>query len=278
MIPGFHIGGMLLHTQQDAIAMVAELGYRCVAIRPRAGDLDPRDPHFGEQVLRLGDAAARAEVQLVLDADALFMPDRNVARGPSLASLDTSEAARARQWITRWIEIAGELGCRLLTFSSGKHPVEAVAEADRWLDELAAGLDQLSRSAQNHGVGLALRPRSGDAVATVAHFERLQQWMEDSGDIALAADVAEMIKGHEIPLGDRLARNMDSLECVYLCDHRPGMGGDQRIGHGEVAVSRIVRSLREQGFQGMAVVRAEGHSEQGLVPAQEGWEIFQGIF
>ena len=130
--------------------------------------------------------------------------------------------------------------------------------------------------AGGHDVRLALRPRSGDAIATVAHFERLAQWLADADNLFLAADIGEMLIGHELPLADRLARNLDVLACVYLCDRRAGVVGDQRIGHGDVALGRILRSLDEHGFDGPAIVRVEGHAELGFTPAREAIQILEG--
>ena len=143
------------------------------------------------------------------------------------------------------------------------------------LERLAAQLHGLIDQARRRGVRLALRPRGGDAIATVAQFERLAQWLPEAEDLYVAADIGEMLAGGELPLGDRLARNLDVLACVYLCDRRSGHVGDQRIGHGEVALPRILRSLQENGFQGPAIVRVEGHSELGFTPAREAIQIFE---
>jgi sugar phosphate isomerase/epimerase len=64
------------------------------------------------------------------------------------------------------------------------------------------------------------------------------------------------------------------LACVYLCDRRAGHEGDLRIGHGHVALTRILRSLEEHRFEGPAIVRVEGHSELGFTPASEAIQIF----
>ncbi len=278
MIPGFHVGGMLLHDQAEAISQVARLGYRCVSIKPRPGSLAPHESQFGDQVSRIAEAVARAGVRLVLDADALFMHEPTVPRGPSLVTLSDSNADLARQWIEQWIDVADRLHAELITFSSGQADSSAEAvTAEQSLERLAVQLNHLASRAAGKKVRLALRPRSGDAIATVAHFERLRQWLDEPDRILLAADIGEMLVGHEFPVSDRLARNVAALACVYLCDHRTTVVGDQRIGHGDVALSRITRSLAEQGFAGPAIVRVDGHSELGFVPAAEAIHIFAGL-
>ena len=143
------------------------------------------------------------------------------------------------------------------------------------MERLAGQLTKLVQEADKHSVELALRPRSGDAIATVAHYERLAQWMVDFDRLRLAADVGEMLAGVELPLADRLARNRDSLACVYLCDRKAGQKGDQRIGHGDVALARILESLKQHEFTGPAVVRVEGFSDLGLETAREAMAVFE---
>ena len=275
MMPGFHVGGLLLHRQSDAILQVARLGYRCVAIRPRPESLDPSDPQFDQQVVRMAGAIGQAGVDVVIDTDVMFMDDPLTPRMPSLASGDPLEADRAVQWAQQWIEVAGELGVGLITLASGCAPSGSEFDStEQSLERLSSRLDGLLQAATRSEVVLALRPRSGDAIATVAQFERLQQWLGQPDRLRLAADIGEMLLGHEFPVGDRLARHIDTLGCVYLCDHRPGMVGDRRIGQGDVAVSRIAATLAAQGFDGPVIVRVDGHSDLGFQLALESREVF----
>ena len=291
MMPGFHVGGLLLHRQSDTVVQVASLGYRCVAIRPRPESLDPGDPQFGQQMVRMAAAIAQADVSIVIDTDALFMHDPMTPHLPSLAAADPLQAEWAVQWIRRWIDVAAELGAAMITLSTGRSsPEESGAghsgpghsgadpesgAAEETLERLSSRLDGLLLAAAQNKVVLALRPRSGDAIATVAQFERLAQWLDQPDRLLLAADVGEMLLGHEFPVADRLARNIDNLGCVYICDHLPGTAGDSRIGHGHVAVSRIASTLAAMGFAGPAIVRVDGHSELGLQLAVESRVIFE---
>lgn len=278
MIPGFHVGSLLLHRQSDAIALVAELGYRCVAVRPRPGSLDRRDTNYDAQLREVAQQARAAGMRVILDTDAAYMhrPDRIGI--PALAG-DMNEADAACRWIEAWIADANAVGASMVTLSSGRESSGSIPASisEQTLERLSVRLEMLCGAARQRGVMLALRPRHGDAVATVAQFERLQQWLPDSLQLKLAADVGEMMLGHELPVVDRLARMGDALACVYLCDHRSGSSGDQRIGHGDVAVSRIVRGLAEHRYHGPAIVRVDGHSELGLTLASEAWSLFAGI-
>jgi sugar phosphate isomerase/epimerase len=274
MIPGYHTGGLLYHDVCVAVEQLAQIGYRCVALRPQGGSLNPRLPGFGAQFLRLADAITKARVLPVLDIDAPFVQDSAELRGPSLVSADAAQRESAGAWIEQWIELAPELGCDLISFSSGAAESCGGVFDEQSLEHLAGKLEHLLDAAHRRQVRLALRPRSGDAIATVAQFERLGQWLGDDAELGLAADIGEMLIGGELPLVDRLARNLDALACVYLCDRRAGQAGDQRIGQGDVALGRLVRFLEDHGFTGPAIVRIEGHCEWGLAAAREAISLF----
>ena len=53
MLAGFHAAGMLLHDPVTAIEELAQLGYRCVAIRPHAAFLNPSHSTFATQSMRM---------------------------------------------------------------------------------------------------------------------------------------------------------------------------------------------------------------------------------
>ncbi|MGI9473034.1 MAG: sugar phosphate isomerase/epimerase family protein [Rubripirellula sp.] len=273
MLPGYHTAGLLQHDIVVALEELATIGYRSVAVRPRSGMLAPREDGFGRQVLRVADAISRARLHLVLDLDGHFIDDPWSRRGPSLAAADPSEVERARGSVEAWLEIAGELSAPLITFSSGCSSAQELAPDESVLERIAGQIDPLVEAAARKDVRLALRPQHGDAISTVAQFERLQQWLE-TDELLLAADIGEMLLGHEMPVADRLARNMDVLACVYLCDRKGGQTTDQPIGRGDVAHQRILQALEKESFSGPVIVRVEGHSELGFTPAAEAIPIF----
>lgn len=278
MIRGFHTAGLLLHDEPTAVRELAGLGYDCVAVRPRRGGLDPAAEDFSRRAAQIREAAESCGVGVVIDTEGKFLHDPHVASGPSLASARPRESRAARDWIAGWIERAPWLGSKLVTFSTGAAPSPlALSDDEQMLERLAARLDELSALAAAAEVVLALRPAWSQAIATVAHFERLVQWLEPPRRLSLAADVGEMLLGGEMPISDRLARNLDALACLYLCDRRSGAAGDQRVGQGEVALARVVGSLAAAGFTGPAVLRVEGHAELGLTAAAEGLDVFRSL-
>lgn len=264
MILGFHTGSLLLHDEITAITEIAKIGFSSVAIRQRKGECDPEHPRFTERCLAISHACAQHNLDLIIDTDGKFTPDPNSIWGPSLSSPDADEANSRIKLIGSWLEIAPELKCRVVTFTSGKVP-HPICEAD--LERLAIRIELLLKKADN--VKLALQPRAGDVVSTVAQFERLKQWLTDDTKLCLAADVGEMLKGGEIPIGDRLSRNLADLACVYLCEPQSDGLTDRRIGQGELDFARVALALQRCGYSRPLIARADGHSEYGLALPRE---------
>ncbi|MDB4476865.1 sugar phosphate isomerase/epimerase [Rhodopirellula sp.] len=273
MLPGYHTAGLLQHDLAGAIEELAAMGYRAVAVRPQHGRLSRSDPWFGQQLLRLADVTARHDLQLILDLDTCFLHNAWKSRGPALASAATGEARAARDGIETWLEIAAESKASMVTFACGQIGQEANSNTEYALTQLACELDYLVNVASELEVAIALRPRHGDSIATVAQWERLRHWLKTEG-LGLAADIGEMLQGHEIPLADRLERNRDCLSCIYICDRSAGQTKDQPIGTGDIAHDRLISGLVGINFQGPAIIRIDGHSQLGLGLAEQGIQIF----
>ncbi|MEM8666869.1 MAG: TIM barrel protein [Planctomycetota bacterium] len=275
MLTGYHTAGLLLHDPCTALQELAGLGFRCVALRPHACMFNPAQSDFSERVVRLTSVIEQSQLQVVLDLDASFMQDPWNQHAPSLAAEDSTGRQKAEDWISRWLEVAAELSVSVVTFNSGRIDPSTDDLPERVLDRLVLPIERLLASADAHQIALALRPRGGEAIATVAQFERFGQWLDIGNGLRLAADVGEMLRGGELPLADRLARNLESLAVVYLCDRKAGTPRDQPIGMGDVDLNRLIRSLLNHTFDGPAIARVEGYPELGLSCARTAMETFK---
>ncbi|MEE2934843.1 MAG: TIM barrel protein [Planctomycetota bacterium] len=275
MIAGFHTASLLLHDPCAVVEELAQLGFGCVAIRPHPCSLNPASNEFSERLVRLSATLQRHSMCLAVDLDAPYFCDPWIIDGPSLSSSHRAERERAYDWIASWLEVAAELNAELVTFGSGRLAEDGSAPLEQALDCLASQTERLLAGTDSSRLQVAIRPRSGDSVATVAQYERLGQWLGPNSSLGLAADVGEMLLGGELPLIDRLERNLTSLACVYLCDRSAGVVGDQPLGEGDVALFRIVRFLADRPFSGPAIFRVEGHSELGLLSARAAMKLIQ---
>ncbi|MDG2220103.1 MAG: TIM barrel protein [Rubripirellula sp.] len=275
MIAGFHTASLLLHDPCAVVEQLSLLGFGCVAIRPHPCSLNPASSDFSERLVRLSAALQRYGMSLVVDLDAPYFYDPWKLDGPSLSASHPIERERAYEWVASWLEVAAELNAESVTLCSGQSAEDGSEPIEQALDCLASQTERLLAGIDPSRLQVAIRPRSGDSIATVAQYERLSQWVGPESGLRLAADVGEMLLGGELPLIDRLERNLPSLACVYLCDRKAGVVGDQPLGEGDVALPRIVRFLDDQQFSGPAIIRVEGHSKLGLLSAHAAMKMIQ---
>ncbi len=280
MILGYHTGGLLLHDEATAIRELATIGYECVVVRPRRGTFNPLESDFPNQLKRLAESVRDSRVSVILDASSRFVHDPWQPGEPSLLSSVAQQRDVALRWIERLLDVAKELGSSEVLISSGTRDGAGEIDDAQTLDLLAEQLERLLRYGAQHGVKLVLRPSTKSFITNVAQYERLLQWLPiqpkaGGVQLALAADVGEMLASGELPLSDRLARHAETLACVFLCDLVAGIAGDQRLGRGDVNLCRIRDSLIAQNFSGAAIVRVEGHPLLGLEAAAEAFELLR---
>ncbi|NND99805.1 MAG: TIM barrel protein [Pirellulaceae bacterium] len=287
---GFHTISLLLHDETTAANELARIGFRTIAVRPRLSGLDPGADRFVARILQFMDTSRRLNLQVIFDIDAHYLHDPQIKEGPSLASPDDAEADDAQAWIEKWIEIVAEYGVQpsndapgdrqsprsdLVTFGVGIDDASQHGElqlADEYqLERLATRLDRLIARAADAHVRLALRPASGHAIAKVAEFERLQQWLGGTSPLLLAADVGQMLSAGEFPVGARLTRNAELLACVYLSQPNTQSTSGVSLSPGEVDFARVLRVLKKSQIEVPAIVQVRGRSEQGLEIAQQAW-------
>ncbi|MEM6364212.1 MAG: hypothetical protein AAF745_07290, partial [Planctomycetota bacterium] len=118
MTPGYDAGGMWLHDPATAIRRLTEIGYRCVAVRPRRGSLDPSDSAFASQWKTVCDVANAANCELVIDTDTAFLHDPDIADPPSLIDPDQTRSQIAFDSLRKWIESASMLPGTVITFGA----------------------------------------------------------------------------------------------------------------------------------------------------------------
>ncbi len=273
---GFHLASLPHHHRDGVAGPLVEIGYRVVAVRVTASWLRI-DPNADSRLVDSFAELKRSGLEVILDADGKFLTDPWDALAPRLSQASQSEARETL--LSRWIGLAKQIDCRLLTFSVGcGDPQEDVETV---LRRIAAPISRLVQQAAENQVTLGIKPEIDSVIETASHFHRLLQWLPDSlangPHLGWAADIAVMASRGELPIGDRLARESNHLVCVYLSDLTAGAAGDTRFGGGDLAIRRIVKSLEEMSYKGPLIARCEGHGDVGLVLAKEAFELMSGI-
>ena len=116
MFLGFNTNGLAHHDLFDAVELLAEIGYRGVAITIDHNALSPRDPNTPQRIMQLRRLLDRHNMRSVIETGARFLLDPRVKHEPTLLSKDRR---RRIEFYKYAIDCAAQLGSDCVSLWSG---------------------------------------------------------------------------------------------------------------------------------------------------------------
>src|SRR5262245_3302850 len=110
MIPGYNTNGFAHHPLEDAIVILAGLGYRSVAITLDHRALDPYDPGLPYQLGAVSDLLRGRGLRSVVETGARFLLDPWHKHQPTLVSPNPAQRERRLDFLRRAVNVARFLG------------------------------------------------------------------------------------------------------------------------------------------------------------------------
>ncbi|HID75022.1 MAG TPA: hypothetical protein EYP56_03395, partial [Planctomycetaceae bacterium] len=138
---GYNTNGMAHHELGDALRLLADIGYRSVAITIDVGALWPFAAETGRAVERVRRLLDRLELDSVIETGARYLLDPRVKHEPTLVSADSASRSRRVGFYKYAIDCAAELGSGCVSLWSGvlRDPVSW----QEGMARLVAGLDEV---------------------------------------------------------------------------------------------------------------------------------------
>ena len=253
---GYNTNGFAHHRLVDALEVIAELGYRAVALTPDANHLPP--DHTSDAQLR----AVRAMLEqlglaVVVETGARYVLDPRRKHRPTLLEADAADRARRLEFLERCARICAELGGDTISLWSGIRP-QAVSAEDAWR-HLAEGVARLAERIAPLGVRIAFEPEPGMLVGALADWDRLRDTL-GGVDLGLTLDVGHVPCTEPITPAEAIRRYGRAIRTVHLDDTRGGVHEHLQIGDGDIDWPEVLRALREIDFTGIASVELSRHS------------------
>ena len=253
---GYNTNGFAHHRLDDALHVIAELGYRAVALTPDANHVPP--DHTSDAQLRATRALLeRLDLAVVVETGARYVLDPRRKQRPTLVEADAEGRARRLDFLERCARIAVALGGDTISIWSGI-PAADVDRDVAWR-HLVAGVQQLHERVTPLGVRIAFEPEPGMLVESLAHWERLRD-ATSIPDFGLTLDVGHVPCTESISAGDAIRHYGAAIRTVHLDDSRNGVHEHLQIGDGSLDWPDIMRALREVDFTGIASVELSRHS------------------
>jgi sugar phosphate isomerase/epimerase len=265
MLLGYNTNGFAHHRLEDALTILADLGYQSVAITLDYQALNPFDPDLSRQVREVRGALCRERLEAVIETGARFLLDPRRKHQPTLLDPDSTLRERRREFLERSIHLAAELGTPLVSFWSGAPVRDEPREL--LLNRLADECRRLSDLAASLQVRLAFESEPGMLVATLADFKELEAKVRHPA-FGLTIDIGHLHCQQEDPIPDRLLEWKHLLWNVHLEDMRRGVHDHLMFGEGDMDFPPLFEVLRTINFQGGVHVELSRHSHDAVNTAR----------
>jgi sugar phosphate isomerase/epimerase len=242
---GYNTNGFAHHRLDDALRVIAEVGYEGCAITLDHAHLDPFAPDVAAAVERIAALAGALHLSLVVETGARFLLDPRRKHEPTLLSDEAEGRARRREFLERALAIARDLGAGVVSLWSGVRPPGAAREVcwKRLVEEMRA----VARRAEATGVGLGFEPEPGMLVESVGDFLELRAAV-DSPALGLTLDLGHCLLTEPDPPEKVVRRVAAMLVNVHAEDMRRPTHEHLALGLGEMRYGPILTALGEVAY------------------------------
>ncbi|MEU6074680.1 sugar phosphate isomerase/epimerase family protein [Micromonospora sp. NPDC047074] len=252
---GYGTNGFANHRLTDALAVVADLGYRGVALTLDHQHLDPFAPALARRVAAVARRLTSLGLAVVVETGARYLLDPWHKHAPTLLHDDPT---RRVDFLRRAVRIGADLGAEAVSLWSGVRP-DAVAPTIAW-DRLVAGCATVVDAAEATGTVLGFEPEPGMLVEDVAGWRRLRAALGDPAPFGITLDIGHCRCLEPQPVPECVREVAPYLVNVQIDDMRRGVHEHLEFGAGEIDFPPVLSALTETGYRGLVAVELPRHS------------------
>ncbi|MFE2757250.1 EboA domain-containing protein [Actinosynnema sp. NPDC059335] len=252
---GYGTNGFANHRLDDALAVIADLGYRGVALTLDHHHLDPYAPDLARRVDAVARRLAELGLGVVVETGARYLLDPHRKHHPTLVS---DGQVRRIDFLGRAIAIARDLDAECVSFWAGVRPPD-VPPDEAW-SRLTSGVAEVVDLAARAGVRLGLEPEPGHVVARLDQALTLRAELGDPDVLGITLDVGHCVAVEPEDAAACVARAGDLLVNVQLDDMLPGVHEHLEFGEGALDLRKTLAALEDIGYRGLAAVELPRHS------------------
>jgi len=270
---GYNTNGFADHRLEDAIAILAEIGYASIAVTLEHELLDPPDERgVARAVQRLKLLVDRSGLRVTIETGSRFILDPHRKHQPTLISAAEEGRRKRLDFLKAAVDVAAEVGAECVSLWSGAP--DDNADVGELFERLTFGLTELLNHAAPRDVRLAFEPEPGMFIDTMARFAHLHHELSHP-QFGLTLDV-----GHVFCLADGLPYEhiqkwRNSLWNMHIEDMRPGAHEHLMFGAGDMDFTPIFQALREIDYAGPVHVELPRHSHNAVETARRSFEFLR---
>ncbi|MEU2552497.1 sugar phosphate isomerase/epimerase family protein [Streptomyces sp. NPDC014684] len=264
---GYGTNGLTDLRLDDALALLADLGYDGVGLTLDHMHLDPLAPGLAGRTRQVARRLAELGLTVTVETGARYVLDPRRKHGPSLLDADPRDRERRVGLLLRAVRVAADLGAHAVhCFSGIVSP--GTGRATAW-PRLAAALAPVVEAAGAAGVPLAVEPEPGHLLATLADFHHLRGLLGDPPALGLTLDIGHCQCLEPLPPADCVRAAAPWLRHVQIEDMRRPVHEHLPFGEGEIDFPPVLAALEAAGYRGLTSVELPRHSHAGPRYAEE---------
>ncbi|MFJ9048747.1 sugar phosphate isomerase/epimerase family protein [Streptomyces bacillaris] len=258
---GYGTNGLTDLRLDDALGLLADLGYAGVGLTLDHMHLDPLAPDLTERTRRVGHRLTSLGLRVTVETGGRYVLDPRRKHGPSLLDPDPEARAARTALLVRAVDVAAELGAHAVHCFSGITP-PGTAPDTAW-KRLTKAITPVLDAADRTGIPLAIEPEPGHLLATLADFHHLRGLLGDPSSLGLTLDIGHCQCLEEATPAQCVRDSAPWLRHVQIEDMRRGVHEHLPFGDGEIDFPPVLAALAATGYQGLTVVELPRHSHAG---------------
>ncbi|MEZ0110688.1 L-ribulose-5-phosphate 3-epimerase [Catenulispora sp. EB89] len=266
---GYGTNGFGNHRLEDALRIIADLGYRGVALTLDNHHLDPFAPDASARVGQVAALLDRLNLAVVIETGARYLLDPRRKHQPSLVS---PEAERRLRLMDRACAIAGDLNAQAVSFWSG---VDHDDDPDAAWDRMRENTARVVEYADTYGVTLGLEPEPGMVVQTLDDYDALLLDLGCPPRLGLTLDIGHCRAVEEQPVPECVLRAGPRLVNVQIDDMVRGVHEHLEFGVGEIDFPPVIAALIDSGYTGLVGVELPRHGHAAPDVARRSLEFLR---
>jgi len=270
---GYNTNGFAHHALDDALDVIAGLGYSGVGLTLDVHHLNPLRATPAEVAAvarRLGTLGLRCAVE----TGARYILDPRRKHEPSLVSADPEGRARRLDLLLRSVDIAADLGAEAIALFSGRRDPAQGDEGEAWR-RLEWGVSRVLDRAVARGVRVGFEPEPGHMVDTLEKYERLEDAL--GLDLGLTLDLGHVPCAETFSIVEAVSRYAGRAVNVHIEDIRDRAHEHLPFGEGDIDFSPVLDALETQGYRGLVTVELSRHSHDAPEQARRAFEFLTRV-
>jgi sugar phosphate isomerase/epimerase len=243
----YNTNGLAHHRLDDALRLLADLGYDGVALTPDVAHLDltTTSERDWENVARLCESR---KLRVVVETGARFALDPRRKHWPNLMTSDAAAGERRIAYYRRAMRLAQVLRAELVSIWSGELD-DATTPAEAAWTRLVERLHRVLDDAAAASVPLCFEPEPGMFVDSLAAYRELRRRLARD-ELGTTLDVGHLLVTESGAPPQNVAEFANSLKNVQLDDARRGVHEHLPLGEGEIDFPPLIAELKRVGYRG----------------------------